>query len=86
MRHNKLFTVLSHLGAHRLTFICSIAQYPWADPEGVGGQGLRTPLKNHKKNVCFFSNAGPDPLKNTKLPSQNSMLDHHRHASETPLK
>ena len=29
--------------------------YTWADPEG--GQGARTPLKNHK-NIGFFSNMG----------------------------
>ena len=32
-----------------------------ADPEGGGGQGVRTPLKNHK-NTGFLSNIGPDPL------------------------
>ena len=45
-----------------------------ADPEG--GQGVRTPLKNHK-NIGFLSNTGLDPLKITKLPSQHSMLGHH---------
>ena len=39
------------------TFTC-------ADPEG-GGQGVWTPLKNHK-NIGFSSNTGPDPLKITK--------------------
>ena len=57
--------------------------YSWADPEGVAG--VRTPLKNHEK-LGFLSNTGPYPLKTTKLSSQNSMLDHHRHASETPFK
>ena len=37
-----------------------------ADPEGGGGQGVRTPLKNHK-NIGFRSNTGPDPLKNHKV-------------------
>ena len=40
--------------------------------------------KNHK-NIGFLSNTGLDPLKITKLPSQNSMLGHHRHASEKPF-
>ena len=31
-------------------------------------------------------NTGPDPLKITKLPSQHSMLGHHRYASVTPFK
>ena len=30
-----------------------------------GGQGVRTPLKNHQ-NIGFLSNTGPDPLKNHK--------------------
>ena len=34
-----------------------------ADPEGGGGQGVRTPLKNHK-NIGFSSSIGPDPLEN----------------------
>ena len=50
-----------------------------------GGQGVRTPLENHKNIVCF-SNTGPDPLKIVKLPSQFSILGHNRHASETPFK
>ena len=29
---------------------------------GGGGQGVRTPLKNHK-NIGFLRNTGPDPLK-----------------------
>ena len=35
-----------------------------ADPEGRGGQGVRTPppLKNYK-NIGYSSNTGPDPLK-----------------------
>ena len=37
----------------------------WAYPEGGGGQGVRTPLTNHK-NIGFLSNTGPDPLKNQK--------------------
>ena len=62
---------------------------PCADPEGGGGQGIRThPLKNHK-NIEILSNTGPDPLnfsKFSKLPSQHSTLGHHRHPSETPFK
>ena len=50
-----------------------------------GGTGGPDPLKNHK-NIEFLSNTGPDPLKFLKLPSQHSMLGHHRHASETPFK
>ena len=33
------------------------------ESRGGGGQGVRTPLKNHK-NIRFLSNTGPDPLKN----------------------
>ena len=57
---------------------------PLADPEGVGGQGVRTPLKIHKI-IGFPSNIDPGPLKITKLPSQHSMVGHNRHASETPF-
>ena len=50
-----------------------------------GGQGVRTsPWKS--QNIGFFSNTGPDPLKIVKLPSQLSILGHHRHASKTPFK
>ena len=36
----------------------SLRYMPWADPEW--GQGIRTPLKNHK-NIGFPSNIDPDP-------------------------
>ena len=38
------------------------------------------PPKNHI-NIGFLSKIGPDRLKTTKLPSQQSMLGHNRHAS-----
>ena len=50
-----------------------------ADREG-GIEGLE---KSQSKG--FLSNTGPDPLEFTKLPSQHSMLGHHRHTSETPF-
>ena len=56
---------------------------PWADPEGGTGDPDPPPhptLKNYR-NTGFYSNAGPDPLKITRLPSRDSMLGHHRHAS-----
>ena len=47
--------------------------------------GCGPPLENHK-NIGFLSNNGPDHIKkNTKLPSQHSMLGRHRQASETPF-
>ena len=48
----------------------------------VEGRKSRTPLKS--QNRGFLSNT--DPLKITKLPSQHSMLGHHRHASKMPFK
>ena len=45
---------------------------------GTGGPDP-PPLKNHK-NIGFLG-----PWKITKLPSQHSMLGHHRPASETPM-
>ena len=41
----------------------SAAPSSFADPEGSGGQGVRTSLENYK-NIGFLSNTGPDPLKN----------------------
>ena len=53
----------------------------------VGSRGSwHTPLENKKKYIWFLSNTGPDPLKITNLPSQHSMLGHHRPANETPFK
>ena len=50
-----------------------------------GGQGVRTPpLKNHN-TIGFPSNAGPDPLIISRLPSQHSMLGHQWYDSETPF-
>ena len=46
-------------------------------------RGSRPPLENHKAKG-FLSNT--DPLKIPKLPSQHSMLDYHRPASEMPFK
>ena len=39
--------------------------------------GPDPPQKNHK-NIEFLSNTGPDPLKFSNLPSQQSTLGHHR--------
>ena len=37
------------------------------------------PLEDHK-NIGFFSNTGPDPLKIVKLPSQLLIFGHNGHA------
>ena len=52
-----------------------------------GGTGGPDPPENHK-NIVFLSKTGPDLLKIRKLPSQHSMLGHHRPGpvSETPFK
>ena len=47
---------------------------------GGGKGGVDPPEKS--QNIVFFRNTGPDPLKIAMLPSQHSMFDHHRHASE----
>ena len=39
--------------------------YSCADPEGGGGQGVRTLMKNHK-TIGFLRKTGPDPLKKHK--------------------
>ena len=58
-----------HINTKAWPWWCPAVQEIWctpcADPEGGGGQGARTPLKNHKK-IGFLSNSGPDPLKNHK--------------------
>ena len=59
------FTISDTISFH------SVHCVPYADPEGGGAQGVRTPVKNHK-NIGFLSNTGLDPLKITKLPSQPS--------------
>ena len=51
---------------------------------GGGGRGSKPPTEKSQK-FRVFSNTGPDPLKITKLPSQNSMLGHHRHARKMPF-
>ena len=57
-------TTLSKLAVKALARLCVCV---WADPEGGGGgQGVRTPLKNHK-TIGFSSNTGTDPLKNHKV-------------------
>ena len=50
-----------------------------------GGGRSPDPPENPKA-IGYHSNAGLDSLMITKLPSQHSMLGHHRPASETPFK
>ena len=51
-----------------------------------GGQGSGHPPPPEKlQKYRIPSNIDLDSLKITKLPSQHSMLGHHRHASETPF-
>ena len=51
-----------------------------ADPER-GRQRVLTPTLENRKPLGLFSNTGPDPLENQKLPSQHSILGSHRPAS-----
>ena len=62
-----------------LGLVCSVSMRGCRGDRGSGPL-----LKNHK-NIGLLSNTGPDPLKIIKLPSQHSMLGHHRHASEMPF-
>ena len=66
-------------------FICSGRKlHSWADPEG--GQGVLTPLKNHK-NIGFLSNTGSDPLKNHKATKPTfNVGQSSAPVSETPFK
>ena len=66
-----------------LNLRCSpIREVPCADPERGGGGRGRTPLKI-TKNIGFFSNTGPDPLKNHKAAKPAFNVGHYRSASET---
>ena len=78
---NQSFSTVSLTETIYLRRLC-LWNNSYADPEG-GDRGSGPHLKNHK-NIGFLSNTGLDPLKITKLPSQQ--LGHHRHASETPFK
>ena len=61
--------------------------YQYADLEEAGGSDPppHTPWKI-TQIWGFFAILVRIPLKITKLPSQHSMMGHHRHASETPFK
>ena len=62
---------------------------PWslcADPEGGSGSGGPDPLLKNKNNIGCLSKYWPGSPNITKLPSQHSILGHHRYASETPFK
>ena len=52
-----------------------------------GGGGTTGGTDPHPKDLKkgFLGNTGPDPLKIAKLLDQNSMLGHHRDASEMPF-
>ena len=53
---------------------------------GRGDRGSSPPpLKDHKA-IGFLIRTVPNPMKITKLSSQNSMFGHHGPACETPLK
>ena len=53
---------LAHNGSNKKDLVATESP-PCVDPEV--GQGVQTPLKNHK-NMGFLSNTGLDPLKNHK--------------------
>ena len=55
-----------------------------ADPEG-GGRGSGSTIET-RRAIGFLSNTGPDPMGNLKANKLDSMLGHHRSASETPFK
>ena len=49
----------------------------YADP-WRGWQRVLTPSLENRKPLGLFSNSGPDPLENLKLPSQHSILGNYR--------
>ena len=46
-----------------------------------GWQRVLTPSLENRKPLGLFSNTGPNPLENQKLPSQHSILGNYRPAS-----
>ena len=46
-----------------------------------GWQRVLIPCLENRKPLGLFSNTGPDPLENQKLPSQHSILGNYRPAS-----
>ena len=52
---------------------------------GSGGGGKGSGPLEKSQNLGFLGNTGLDRLRNTKLPSQHSMLGHHRTASEKAI-
>ena len=52
-----------------------------ADPER-GYQRALTPTLENPKPLGLFSNTGPDPMENQKLPSQHSILGNYRPVSD----
>ena len=85
LKNHKSVEFFCNTGPDPLKFSKLHWPVPCADPEGGGGGVKTSPMKNHK-NIEFLSNTGQDPLKFSKLPSQHSMLHHHRHASSAPFK
>ena len=72
---------------HCIIFIQYLVTCSSADPEG-GDKKSNPPPPPPKirKSIGFLSNTGLDHLKIIKLPSQHSMLGHHRPASETAFR
>ena len=58
----------------------SISTSLCVDPEGEGGQGVRTHPEKSQIDRLLGNTGPPDPLKITKLPSQNLVLGHHQPA------
>ena len=80
------FTVIFHLPSD--VAVCSssenIESYMYLHVQiQSGGQGVRNPPEK-SQNIGFLCNIGPDPLKKTQC--LHSMLGHHQHSSETPIK
>ena len=63
----------------------TLAHFSCADPEGATGGPDPPPPGNHKKQG-FLAILVRRPWKITNIPSQQSMLGHHRHANETRFK
>ena len=93
-----LFQIYVSFNMCQLTHIGQFMKFRWPRGQGSGkchariqwgetGSGPPPPPPPEKsQNIGFLAILVWTPRKNTKLPNQHSMLGHHRHASETPIK
>ena len=81
---NFLFTVHADVSVETRGVNISLSLHIHVQIKREEGRGSSPPEKS--QNYRVFSNTDPDPLKYHNATKPDSMLVHHRHASETPFK